>query len=59
MDIIEIIKKGGITVATIATTTPKIPAILYPTTMAQFTAIAPGADCAIATKSSISSFSIQ
>ena len=37
---------------------PKIPAILYPKTIAPLTAIAPGALCAIATKSNISFSSI-
>ena len=43
----------------IATSAPGIPASLYPTTMAPLTAIAPGEDWAIATRSSISSSSIQ
>lgn len=55
----EIIRNGGITVPIIATIVPNIPANLYPTTIAPFTAIAPGDDCAIATKSSISFSSIQ
>ena len=46
-------------VAITLTIIPKIPAILYPTTIAPFTAIAPGADCAMATKSNISSRLIQ
>ena len=51
--------KGGIIVAITETSTPSMPANLYPTTMAPFTAIAPGADCAIAIRSNISSSSIQ
>ena len=52
-------RNGGRIVAIIATSAPEIPASLYPTTIAPFTAIAPGADCAMAIKSSISSSSIQ
>ena len=52
-------RNGGRIVAIIATSAPEIPASLYPTTIALFTAIAPGADCAMAIKSSISSSSIQ
>ena len=53
------IRNGGIMVPRIAITVPAIPASLYPTTMAPLTAMAPGEDWAIATRSSISSFSIQ
>ena len=52
-------RNGGSTVPAIAVRIPAIPASLYPITIAPFTAIAPGADCAIATRSSISSSSIQ
>ena len=52
-------RNGGITVAITATPAPRRPASLKPTTMAPFTAMAPGADCAMATRSSISSSSIQ
>lgn len=53
------IAKGGRIVPRIATSVPGIPASLYPTTMAPLTAIAPGEDWAIATRSSISSSPIQ
>ena len=53
------ITKGGIIVASTEMNIPSNPAILYPTTIAPLTAIGPGALCAIATKSNISSSSIQ
>ena len=59
LDITDKITNGGSTVPRIATNAPRIPASLYPTTMAPLTAIAPGEDCAIATRSSISFSSIQ
>ena len=58
-EIKEMITNGGIIVPIIATSVPVRPASLYPTTIAPFTAIGPGADCAIATRSSISFSSIQ
>ena len=54
-----IITSGGSIVAIIAVIAPNTPASLYPTTIAPFTAIGPGADCAIAIKSNISFSSIQ
>ena len=53
------ITNGGKIVAKIETIAPLIPANLKPTTIAPFTAIAPGADWAMAIKSSISFSSIQ
>ena len=58
-EITEMIINGGIIVPMIDTSTPVIPASLYPTTIDPFIAIAPGEDCAIATRSSISFSSIQ
>ncbi|MPN33501.1 hypothetical protein SDC9_180989 [bioreactor metagenome] len=51
--------KGGNTAPNIDNSTPGIPPNLNPTTIAPFIAIGPGADCAIAAKSNISSSSIQ
>ena len=50
---------GGIIVPITATTIPGSPPVFHPTNIAAFTAIAPGEDCAMAVKSSISSSSIQ
>ena len=55
----DMITKGGMIVASTEMNIPSSPAILYPTTIAPLTAIGPGALCAIATKSNISSSSIQ
>ena len=50
---------GGMIAPMTDTSIPGMPASLYPTIIAPFTAIAPGEDWAIATRSSISSSSIQ
>ena len=52
-------RNGGMMVAIMAVTAPKTPASLKPTTIAPLTAMAPGADWAMAMRSSISSSWIQ
>ena len=51
--------RGGSTVPSIVINAPNTPAILYPTIIEVLTAMAPGADCEIATRFNISSSSIH